>query len=1032
MDPLSALGIAAAVVQFLDFGSKLVTKSTEIYNSAEGSLLENQNLEAIASNMLELSKQLEQKETKLENQLAAPLDESELRSRRHRSKEWHKAQGDRVRSQRQMLSIAGGCKDSAIELLDAVERLKLKGDNNRWTSFRQAWCAVWRADKVDEMRIRLERFRDLLNTNLLASISEQVQSSSQNYITQLEQLRNLETMEEQTQAVVESILGKVSQMDEWKAEIVSAIYQQNASSGYGQQSTFGNSTQLSVLSDQLSRGGKAQWAVAQSHKLIERLNFQEMSQRKARITVAHKRTFGWVYAPPDPEKATWSSFIDWLEGGDDLYWITGKPGSGKSTLMKYLFTSPRTAKHASRWSRGKPIIQAGFFFWNSGTDMQMSNLGLVQTLLYECLIQRTEHVQTVFPDRWRRCELFGDDLRPWTWEELLPAFHTFCQLESRSNKLLFFLDGLDEFRGKHQELVELVRRLAATPNIKVCASSRPWLVFEDAFKLGPNLMLQDLTIPDILNYVADKPSSNHQFAELKRREPQYASKLEFEIAKKSSGVFLWVHLVVESLLDGLTNSDRIIDLKRRLEMIPPDLDGFYESILNSSDNFYFEHASQLFQMLRKAQGSLSLLDFSFADEENPDTALEARIQALSQNDRAYRCEAMRRRINSRTKGLLDVPSLEKQKAEEDHLLVPTDSSHGRSRSPSASSRRGALDPYETFSSVELASLNVEYLHRTVRDFLDKPEVWNRLLDGAPPPFDAALSLARACLLRLKDHSPDSLTGIDYNMWHVTERCVTYLSDAESTTQIAYTPLRRELERLAQDLDIAPQGTERVLSDQHSIRIIQANTSKARAIRQLDLKWLRSTVAGQAVTSALTFDEQAQFYERVRSQVMQGVLQPHDENGRPLLTYALLDFEPFSVLRLRLLRLLLESGADPNEEYLKLLPDYVSKELSSPWRDAIIQMEADSSLNRPFQELYLDSWVGIAELLIDHGADRGMIPAMGGPFVRSALSRWNSGHGSELSNQCKSNESYLSSTSKKSRVSRAFSRLSRKLDGGRGK
>jgi hypothetical protein len=185
----------------------------------------------------------------------------------------------------------------------------------------------------------------------------------------------------------------------------------------------------------------------------------------------------------------------------------------------------------------------------------------MQTLLYECLGRRLHLIRREFLDRWRRCELFGDGLQPWSWEELSDALFAFCELETQSGYLLFFLDGLDEFHGRHQDLVDLVRRLSGTPNIKVCASSRPWLVFEDSFKTGPNLMLQDLTIPDILKFDTDRLSCNDQFADLKVREPQYASDLGVDIAKKSSGVFSWVHLVVESLLDGLTNSDRIIDLK---------------------------------------------------------------------------------------------------------------------------------------------------------------------------------------------------------------------------------------------------------------------------------------------------------------------------------------------------------------------------------------------------------------------------------------------------------------------------------------
>ena len=72
--------------------------------------------------------------------------------------------------------------------------------------------------------------------------------------------------------------------------------------------------------------------------------------------------------------------------------------------------------------------------------------------------------------------------------------------------------------------------------------------FEDAFGDKSFLMLQDLTYDDIRNYVSSNFEGNPGFAELQRREPSYAKELQQHVAKKAAGVFLWVHLVVQSLL----------------------------------------------------------------------------------------------------------------------------------------------------------------------------------------------------------------------------------------------------------------------------------------------------------------------------------------------------------------------------------------------------------------------------------------------------------------------------------------------------
>ena len=55
----------------------------------------------------------------------------------------------------------------------------------------------------------------------------------------------------------------------------------------------------------------------------------------------------------------------------------------------------------------------------------------------------------------------------------------------------FCIDGLDEFNGDHTKLIELFKGLAASSKVKFCISSRPLPEFQDAFGLGPKLVLQD-------------------------------------------------------------------------------------------------------------------------------------------------------------------------------------------------------------------------------------------------------------------------------------------------------------------------------------------------------------------------------------------------------------------------------------------------------------------------------------------------------------------------------------------------------------
>jgi hypothetical protein len=63
-------------------------------------------------------------------------------------------------------------------------------------------------------------------------------------------------------------------------------------------------------------------------------------------------------------------------------------------------------------------------------------------------------------------------------------------------KICFVVDGLDEFDGDdsdYEEMGELFKDVTDSAHIKVCLSSRPWVVFEDLFNRCLNLKLQNLT-----------------------------------------------------------------------------------------------------------------------------------------------------------------------------------------------------------------------------------------------------------------------------------------------------------------------------------------------------------------------------------------------------------------------------------------------------------------------------------------------------------------------------------------------------------
>ena len=165
--------------------------------------------------------------------------------------------------------------------------------------------------------------------------------------------------------------------------------------------------------------------------------------------------------------------------------------------------------------------------------------------------------------------------------------------------LLLLIDGLDEYEGNNHDLVRVVRSIITenpVSNLKIYVSSRPETVFEDGFTVCPKLRLQDLTKKDIDIYVRDKLNETRNMQLLLESDPTGINDLVAQITDKSSGVFLWVYLVVKSLMDGLCNYDTIHQLQERVDECPSELEDLFGSMLSNLESRYHSQSSRLFQV----------------------------------------------------------------------------------------------------------------------------------------------------------------------------------------------------------------------------------------------------------------------------------------------------------------------------------------------------------------------------------------------------------------------------------------------------
>lgn len=145
LDPMTALSLAANVVQFVDFASKIVSKGRRIYLSENGALPKNLELEVVTNDLLRLAQSLRN------DGLSTGTLNNEEKS---------------------LQTMSDECSKIAEELLRRLEKLKVKSDAKQrgWKSLRQALKSVWNKEELDELSERLLQFRDQLQFHTLVSM----------------------------------------------------------------------------------------------------------------------------------------------------------------------------------------------------------------------------------------------------------------------------------------------------------------------------------------------------------------------------------------------------------------------------------------------------------------------------------------------------------------------------------------------------------------------------------------------------------------------------------------------------------------------------------------------------------------------------------------------------------------------------------------------------------------------------------------------------------------------------------------------
>lgn len=571
--------------------------------------------------------------------------------------------------------------------------------------------------------------------------------------------------------------------------------------------------------------------------MLRSFQYNTLYDREHNVKNAHRKTLRWVFSENDRERHAYDSLQDWLKSSEQVYWITGKPGSGKTTLMKFIASTLKSEMKSLDLSDqycSQSYIMASFYFWALGPEIQASKEGLYRTLIYQLLSQRPDTIPLVSPERWERLCLFGEIPQRFEESELRHSLGSALSVLTSKEKVCVFVDGLDEFAGDCDDLVAYFKELVETYPIKLCVASRPWEVFRDALQDKPKLQMEDLTHNDIQGYVTCRLQDDPNFDKFQRSEPEFAQNIIEVILDKAQGVFLWVELVVSSLIVGLRSGDRISDLQRRLDRLPQNLEGLFDRIIRDLDSEYMEQAIQYLRVMEACQDAPSAVLFSFADED-PEISVSLQPNHFDRERIDERVENLRKRLNTRLKGLLEIgkrrthardslgdllarakdhaevlgrnfynPSITTRTREYTQYLLRTnpyhaesvyedgDSDHESDASLSdqecgffGDNSQQSTDQDPVFHHA--SSHCVQYLHRTVKDYFNKPRLKEMLTDNRLQPFDPHLQLCSGYLAFFK--SCHTARAADRDRTHAAanpdrEKCKTIFRCVESASLAA--------------------------------------------------------------------------------------------------------------------------------------------------------------------------------------------------------------------------------------------------------
>lgn len=264
------------------------------------------------------------------------------------------------------------------------------------------------------------------------------------------------------------------------------------------------------------------------------------------------------------------TFRDWSQNPRQLLWIRGKPGSGKSTMMKHVFQSLSNQKTDRQ-------VLATFFFSGRGDKSLTTLLALYRALLNQILPYFPEYLSKL-TESYNQKEKTQKGAWNWSVDELHRFFAEMVPLVSAKQHLYILVDALDE-SGEESALkliAQFEKVLAAARStsgvLRICFSCRHYPIL--TLDAGLSIKMEDHNQADIEMVVRDRLQ---QFKQEERWTFEHA------ILRKSQGVFQWARLATDTVFSLSRRRKPIEYILETIKKTPKELEHLYSSLLLASE-----------------------------------------------------------------------------------------------------------------------------------------------------------------------------------------------------------------------------------------------------------------------------------------------------------------------------------------------------------------------------------------------------------------------------------------------------------------